>query len=856
MSLLGTLDLVRRVLELEARQGYRNRAATGGLHRFFEAQFAQHDYTEATWPPVERLLGGMRRYEKLGSEGERHAQAQIILRDAAAAHAALQQEPLGAPGAPPPPPAATTPARAAQPVSGPTPAAPPPADRTSAGRREQDAPPAEPDIPTTPVAPPVVVAPGVPLTAPPAPRPEGLTLDSTIAEALGMRAQEANKLAKLGLCTVTQGLLYFPREHYDCRNPLPIHRLVPGVPTTLVGTLKAVSTATVGRQSLKITEAKVADRTGVIVVRWFNQAHVAKVLKPHVGSRIAVSGQPEVFNGKLQFSPRDYEFPDEDALTHTAGLVPVYPLTEGITQRWLRGVQKRLVDLCHPLLDDPLPSGLREVHHLPGLAQAVRSYHFPASPEDRAAARRRLAFEELLYIQLGMLERKHRYQNSERGAAIHAPGALEELLSALPFALTGAQNRAIAAITRDMARPVPMSRLLQGDVGSGKTVVAVAALLVAVRAGYQGVLMAPTEILAEQHARGLTRLLEPLGVRVALLTGSLTKTQRLAAYAGAAQGTLDVLVGTHALIQEGLAFAQLGVAVVDEQHRFGVLQRAGLRQKGFAPHMLVMTATPIPRTLALTLYGDLDVTVLDERPPGRQPIETRWLPSAKVAYTFVREQITLGRQAFVVCPMIEENEKVEARAAVAEQERLQREVFPDLRVGLLHGKMKPAHKEAVLREFRDGGIEVLVATSVVEVGIDIPNASVMVIQDANRFGLAQLHQFRGRVGRGADKSYCYLLADEAGQIAAQRLQAITRTDDGFALAEEDLRLRGPGEFWGTRQSGLPELRVAQLSDTATIEQARQAAQDLFATDPLLEQAQHALLRDRLREFWRTESELS
>ncbi len=319
---------------------------------------------------------------------------------------------------------------------------------------------------------------------------------------------------------------------------------------------------------------------------------------------------------------------------------------------------------------------------------------------------------------------------------------------------------------------------------------------------------------------------------------------------------MDVLVGTHALIQEGLSFHRLGLSVVDEQHRFGVLQRAGLRQKGYNPHMLVMTATPIPRTLALTLYGDLDVTVLDERPPGRQPIETRWLPSAHMAYTFVREQVALGRQAFVVCPMIEENEKVPARAAVAERTRLQQQVFPSLRVGLLHGKMKPAEKESVLREFRDGAMEVLVATSVIEVGIDIPNATVMVIQDANRFGLAQLHQFRGRVGRGAERSYCYLLADEAGQTAAQRLQAITQTDDGFRLAEEDLRLRGPGEFWGTRQSGLPELRVARLSDTATIEEARSAAQDLFSFDPLLERTEHALLKVRLREFWRTESERS
>ena len=850
-ALRETLALLGKVAALEERQGFHNRAATGGLLRFFELRFSRHDYTEATWAYVEPILAGLRRYEKAASSDERADVLQLVLRRAAACSNLLSAQSTPAALAERPP---------ATPRSDPAPQQKPPAVQPSPGSKTPVGPQGRPvaavaEGDADEAMPPVdhrVPA----LTDPAAPRPPQVSLDTTIAQALAMRTQDTNRLAKLDLHTVRDALLYFPREHYDCRQPLPIHRLAPAVPVTLIGALKAVSTAMVGKTKVKITEAKIADRTGVITARWFNQGHVAAVLRPHIGQRIAISGQPEVFNGKLQFVPRDYEFPDEDELTHTVGLVPVYPLTEGVTQRWLRRVQKRLVDLCHPLFDDPLPAAMRSRHGLPLLAQAIRSYHFPASPEDRDAARRRLAFDELLYIQLGMLERKHRYQTEERGAALVAPEAIPELLAALPFSLTGAQRRAIDVISADLGRPVPMSRLLQGDVGAGKTVVAVAALLTAVRAGYQGVLMAPTEILAEQHARSIGLLLEPLGVRVALLTGSLGKGERQAAYAGAAEGTLDVIVGTHALIQEGLAYQRLGLAVVDEQHRFGVLQRAGLRQKGYNPHMLVMTATPIPRTLALTLYGDLDVTVLDERPPGRQPIETRWLPSAQVAYGFVREQIGQGRQAFVVCPMIEENEKVEARAAVAERARLQADVFPTLRVGLLHGKMKPAEKESVLRAFRDGAMEVLVATSVVEVGIDIPNATVMVIQDANRFGLAQLHQFRGRVGRGAAQSYCYLLADGAGQVAAQRLQAITRTDDGFALAEEDLKLRGPGEFWGTRQSGLPELRVARLSDTATIEEAREAAQTLFAADPLLREPQHRLLNERLRAFWSTESERS
>jgi ATP-dependent DNA helicase RecG len=362
--------------------------------------------------------------------------------------------------------------------------------------------------------------------------------------------------------------------------------------------------------------------------------------------------------------------------------------------------------------------------------------------------------------------------------------------------------------------------------------------------------MAPTELLAEQHARSIGGLLQPFGLRVELLTGSVKGRARRAIYEGAADGTIDVLVGTHALIQEGVALDRLGLAVVDEQHRFGVEQRAALRQKGFQPHVLAMTATPIPRTLALTVYGDLDVVTIDERPPGRQPVETSWEASEKAAFDLVRAQVAAGRQAYVICPLVEETEKSEARAAVAEHRRLQDEVFPGLRVGLLHGKMKPAEKEARLAAFRAGEIDVLVATSVVEVGIDVPNATVMVVEEANRFGLAQLHQFRGRVGRGAARSYCVLLAESASSVGQERLNAITGTDDGFKLAEIDLRLRGAGDVLGTRQSGLPELKVAGLGDVRTIEEARVAAERLVAADPDLARPEHALLARRVDQFWR------
>jgi ATP-dependent DNA helicase RecG len=422
----------------------------------------------------------------------------------------------------------------------------------------------------------------------------------------------------------------------------------------------------------------------------------------------------------------------------------------------------------------------------------------------------------------------------------------------LPFSLTQAQRLAIREIIADLRKPQPMSRLLQGDVGSGKTVVAAAALLVAAANGYQGALLTPTEILAEQHYRSLTSLLSPFGLHVVLLTGRQRAKDRSAARDALASGQAAVAVGTHALIQEDVTFSRLALAIVDEQHRFGVEQRDSLRAKGYNPHMLVMTATPIPRTLALTLYGDLDISVLDELPPGRQPIITRWRTGTQVqeAYRMVIDQVAAGRQAYIICPLVEESEALEAKSAIAEYERLKREVFPDLRLGLVHGQLRPAEKDAVMRSFRDGMIDVLVATAVVEVGVDVPNASIMMVEDADRFGLSQLHQFRGRVGRGQYQSYCYLLSHEAGAASAERLRLVENTSDGFQLAEEDLRLRGAGDFFGTRQSGLPELKVANLADSRLLSEARELAEWLWQQDPYLKALEHAALRERVFLFWR------
>jgi ATP-dependent DNA helicase RecG len=587
-----------------------------------------------------------------------------------------------------------------------------------------------------------------------------------------------------------------------------------------------------------------------------------------------LSGKVELFRGRPQFTSPEWELVTDNDSLHAGRIVPVYPLTEGLHQKQLRTLLKRAVDTYAPLLDDHLPEDLRRAADLMSLSEAVAEYHFPDSWQALEQAKRRRAFDELFLIQLTAQQRRRQWQEGQSGIRLQAePGWLDEVIARLPFKLTGAQRKVLADVAADMASGRPMNRLVQGDVGSGKTVVAALAMYLAVHEGYQTLLMAPTEILAEQHYRSLgslfatmagkeeastldaagTPLFEALGgdgpraPRVALLTGS-SKSRRQVLQ-GLADGSVNVAAGTQALIQEGVEVARLGLAVVDEQHRFGVQQRGALRQKGFNPHLLVMTATPIPRTLGLTIYGDLDISTIDEMPPGRQPIKTKWFPpdERKRAYEFMRRQVQEGRQAFVICPLIEESEKMEVRAATAEYERLHRLVFPEFKLGLLHGRLKNREKDEVMQAFGRNEIQILVSTSVVEVGIDVPNATVMAIEGAERFGLAQLHQFRGRVGRGQHQSYCMLLSDSPAQELNPRLRAIEETQNGFRLAEIDLELRGPGELFGTRQSGLLELKVAKLTDVELIEETRRLAGQLLDRDPELEHA--ALLRGRLATFW-------
>jgi len=531
---------------------------------------------------------------------------------------------------------------------------------------------------------------------------------------------------------------------------------------------------------------------------------------------------------------------------------------------------KEVIDQWAWQVVDFLPAELKERCNLLELAQAITQAHYPEDETTKDRARVRLAFDELFLLQLGVLSKKREWQESQPGNSFGIKTAvLDTFIKSLPFELTIAQQRVLQELLVDLQKPRPMSRLLQGEVGSGKTVVATAALLMAAANGYQGAFMAPTEILAEQHFATISELLSRVGLQedkgylrcysgflshpltVALLIGDIDQARKQELHQRISDGDIAIIIGTHALIQKEVEFHRLGLAVVDEQHRFGVTQRSALRQKGFNPHVLVMTATPIPRTLALTLYGDLDLSVIDQLPPGRQVVKTKWLKPVQreSAYVFIRRQVASRRQAFIICPFVEESEVIQAKAAVVEYQRLSEEVFPDLKLGLLHGRMPAMEKDKVMRRFRSGEVDVLVSTPVVEVGIDVPNATVMLVESADRFGLSQLHQFRGRVGRGQEQSYCMLLAENPSEIARERLDIIEKIQDGFELAEEDLKLRGPGEFFGTRQSGLPDLRMAKLSDVALLELARTEAIRLFQIDPGLGKPEHNLLTKELARVW-------
>jgi ATP-dependent DNA helicase RecG len=699
------------------------------------------------------------------------------------------------------------------------------------------------------------------------------TLDAPVTVVRGISTGLASSFGKMGVKTVRNLLYFFPHRHLDYSQLKYISQLTEGEEQTIVANVwQALESRPGGRRS---TEAIVGDETGNIRVVWFNQPYLAKKLTTN--ARIMLSGRVSLFKGRHVFLSPEWELEEGQDFVHTARLVPVYPLTHGLRPRQVRRLMKDFIDRWAPQVPDFLPEGLRCRLDLLELPAAIAQAHYPEDNTFKDKARIRLAFDELFLLQLGVMTKKRDWQQGRPGCPFDtSTPLLDRFIRSLPFTLTAAQDKVLKEIMADLRRNQPMSRLLQGEVGSGKTVVATAALLAAVASGFQGAFMAPTEILAEQHFATVGQLLSKLGneedegrlksytgilnrpLRVALLIGDIRQAGKRQLQKQIKQGDIDIIIGTHALVQKGVAFHRLGLAVVDEQHRFGVEQRSALREKGFSPHMLVMTATPIPRTLALTLYGDLDLSVIDELPPGRRVVRTKWLKPAQreSGYAFLRQQVAAGRQAFILCPLIEESEAIAAQAAVVEYERLSQEIFPDLKLGLLHGRLSAAEKDGVMADFRAGKLDILVSTPVIEVGIDIPNATVMLIESADRFGLSQLHQFRGRVGRGSQQSYCMLLAENPSEVARERLDIIENTQDGFKLAEADLRMRGPGEFFGTRQSGLPDLRMARISDVALLELARSEATSLFRSDPALKKEENRRLGQEMTRVWAGAAEWS
>ncbi|MGH9225045.1 MAG: ATP-dependent DNA helicase RecG [Acidimicrobiales bacterium] len=675
-----------------------------------------------------------------------------------------------------------------------------------------------------------------------------------VAMLKGVGERRIKELEAMELRTVLDLLTHYPRRYLDRTRQASIRDLKVGQEALVLAKVKRVN-ARRTRQGRSLVEMDVFDGSSYLKCVFFNQPWRAKQLP--VGTEAAFFGKVDTHQGRRQMTSPVVDLVGD----RTGKIVPLYPQSEKGPATWelAKMVDEALARAGE--FAEPLPIEWRDRLDVVDRTWAFNHIHNPDSMGAAEAARRRLVVDELLRMQLALVMRKRAIEREAKGVRHQVEGELvRRFHSSLPFELTGAQRNAIEEISADLAGPHPMHRLLQGDVGSGKTLVAVTALLMGVQGGYQGAFMAPTEVLAEQHGLGVRAMLGDLEVpdertlsgdrplRVALLTNRTTATERARITEGLADGSVDLLIGTHALLEENVAFKALGVVVIDEQHRFGVEQRAALRGKGSDPDVLVMTATPIPRTAAMTVYGDLDVTVLGELPPGRRPVITRWLRGdleQSEAYGRVADEVAAGRQAYVVCPLVEESEKVQAKSAKAEYERLSTEVWPDLRLGLLHGQMPSKEKEATMAAFRDGQLDVLVATTVIEVGVDVPNATVMIVQDADRFGIAQLHQLRGRVGRGAEASYCYLLGDVSTPESEERLKALVRTTDGFELAEVDLDIRGEGTVLGTRQKGQSDLKLASLRrDREWVARAREVAFEIVDGDPTL--ADHELLREELR----------
>lgn len=663
----------------------------------------------------------------------------------------------------------------------------------------------------------------------------------------GVGDTRAALFQKLGLFTVGDVIAHYPRDYEDRSRLRKLCELQDGEECSFEGIIASNINESRPRRGLTVSRASIRDETGLINATWFNQPYLKNYFK---------LGERYIFYGKItkrrtfEVLNPVYEKVAGQGPVNTCRIVPIYPATGKLTQNAIRAAIRNALDFAEDSIPEVLPQWVRDAYSLADVQFAVHNIHYPENDDAFLKARKRLVFEELLLLQLGLMSLKSSEESEAAGIRFNAGSEVREFIQRLPFSLTNAQKRVFSEIEKDMESGKVMNRLVQGDVGSGKTIVAVLALVKAVKSGYQGAFMAPTEILAEQHRNSIGPLLAPFGIRISLLTGSITGKAAKETLEDIRNGETDIVIGTHALLEDKVVFKNLGLVVTDEQHRFGVRQRAKLSGKGENPDILVMTATPIPRTLALILYGDLDISIIDELPPGRKQIRTYAVHAdmRQRIDNFIRKQVAEGRQVYIVCPLVDDSDAVEAKAASGLAEQLAKKTFSDLKVGLIHGRMKAAEKDAVMNSFIAGDLDILVSTTVIEVGVNVPNASLMVIENAERFGLAQLHQLRGRVGRGGYQSYCVLFNESRSQVAEERMKVMESTSDGFVISEKDLELRGPGDFFGTRQHGIPELKIANLyKDMEILKLAQEAAQKLLSADRLLKTPENRLLKQAIRE---------
>ncbi len=833
-----SLEKLRKFFRLEHENKYQNTAIIGGLAKMLDYWEGEARADGITEEVIQAVVSRLRSYEKISPDGRAESLKGLWKRIAETYPEAGQkpkqaQPPRSQPQQPSTPLSETKPEDEGS-------APPKPAEKTQPQQYQQ-----KPRQNPPPRSESVVGAKH-------SQTPAALSAALTVLQGVGPK--NAESLEKLGMQTLGDMLYYFPRRYEDYSQLKPIQALMYNDVVTVLGTIQSVHTRPIRGGKSSMIEVIIGDGTGSLRISYFNQPWLSNRFKQ--GDAISVSGKIDQYLGRLVMNSPDWE-PVEVENLHTNRIVPIYSLTERITQNWLRQQMNTVITYWAPAVVDALPDTIKRAAQLVSLGEALTQVHFPDSQARLKLARERLGFDEIFYLQMGVMRQKRDWKSVDGRRFSVLTEWLVAQLGALPFTLTSAQQTTLADIRKDLDSGQPMNRLVQGDVGSGKTVVAALAAAIVVGGGAQAAIMAPTSILAEQHYRNFINLLAGDGgtmsqAEIRLLVGSTTESEKEAIRQGLADGSVKIVIGTHAVIEPDVLFKDLQFVVIDEQHRFGVEQRAELRSKGTNPHLLVMTATPIPRSLALTVFGDLDISVIDEMPEGRQPITTYVLrpQERERAYTLMRAQITNGNQAFIVYPLIDESEKIDAPAAVDDFETLSKDVFPDLKLGLLHGRMKPGEKDEVMLKFRDKEFDILVSTTVIEVGVDVPNSTVMMIEGADRFGLAQLHQLRGRVGRGSVQSTCLLIPTREDATENERLQAMAVTNSGFELADLDLKLRGPGEFLGTRQAGYASaLKMASITDVKLIEKAREQAQALFERDPELSQPEHALLAEAFERFW-------